>query len=220
MDHMRILGQNIRRLRMLKGYKQNELARMVGTHPQHMYRIEKGVTGVSTELLEAIARALDTDIASLYRDPQDESKPSVPEKGVIEGYKLSGRVIRIPVVAEVRAGLPREALEEAGVYVAIDADILPNGSEDDYIAVRVQGDSMAGVGIAEGDLAIVRLQPIIDSGQIGVVDIQGEGACIKRVYFSGDQIVLVSENPKYPPRVLHREMVRIVGRVRRVIKEF
>lgn len=145
----------------------------------------------------------------------------VHEREEVEGgYRLSGKILRIPVVAEVQAGQPREILEEANTFVHLDADLLPNGSEADYIAVRVQGDSMSGVGINEGDLAIVRLQPIIDSGQIAAVQIEGEGSCIKRVHISGDQVVLISENPKYPPRVLGRHAVRIVGRVRRVVKEF
>lgn len=222
MEHAKILGRNIRRMRKAKGYTQRQLADIVGIHPQHVYRIEKGVTGVSSDVLSAIAEALETDIATLYHDqahgapPLEESK----KEGVIDGFIPSGKIIRIPLVAEVKAGLPREVIEEAGMFINIDADFLPNGSPTDYIAVRVLGDSMEGVGISEGDIAIIRLQPILDSGQVGAVEIQGEGSCIKRVYFSDGQIVLVSENPKYPPRVLSRDMVRIVGRVRRVIKEF
>lgn len=219
MDHRKMLGENIKRLRRSRGWSQDELAEKLGIHRQHMYRIEKGKTGVSDELLGEIARVFDTDIASLYQNVPLESLP--PLRGEVEGpYRLSGEILRISVVAEVRAGQPRETLEGADDFVYLDADLLPNGSESDYIAVRVQGDSMSGVGINEGDLVIVRLQPIIDSGQIAAVHIEGEGSCIKRVHFSGDQVVLISENPKYPPRVLGRESVRIVGRVRRVVKEF
>lgn len=219
MDHRRILGENIKRLRKAKGWSQDDLAHKVGIHRQHLYRIEKGKSGISDGLLGEIARALETDISSLYQDPDLGSLPSM--RGEVEGpYTLSGKILKIPVVAEVRAGQPRETLEEATEFVYVDADLLPNGFESDYIAVRVQGDSMSGVGISEGDLAIVRRQPIIDSGQIAAVHIEGEGSCIKRIHFSGDQVVLISENPKYPPRVLGRDMVRVVGRVRRVVKEF
>lgn len=207
-------GARIRRAREQAGIKQNELAASVGVQPNHLSRVERGDRKPSFDLVSKIAGALGIPVAELIGDSQKGLSP----EDVITPIELSGEIVRLPVVAEVHAGKPQEVIEEEGDYIVIDRDFLPNGGE--YFAVRVQGQSMMGVGITEGDLAIIRRQPVLEPGQIGVVDIEGEGACIKRVHFDGENVILSSANDKYAPRVLHSSRVRIVGILKLLHRQF
>lgn len=80
-------------------------------------------------------------------------------------------------------------------------------------AVRARGDSMIGKGIAEGDFVVFSPDLEVQSGDIGIVDIEDEGLCIKQVIFQGGTVILQSANPAYPPLVFTDRPVRIVGKV-------
>lgn len=80
--------------------------------------------------------------------------------------------------------------------------------------LRCKGDSMIGARIHDGDIVYIRQQPDIENGEIAAVLIDDE-ATLKRVYKSGDSIILQPENPAYAPRVFVREeinQIRILGK--------
>lgn len=85
--------------------------------------------------------------------------------------------------------------------------------------VKVEGDSMSGAGILDGDLALVdrALQPCHNDIVIAVIE--GEFA-VRRLSTAGKRIVLKPENPKYAPTALHdgSELV-IWGVVSSVIRQ-
>lgn len=65
--------------------------------------------------------------------------------------------------------------------------------------VRVEGESMQGAGIFDGDLLVVNkaVEPV--RGQIVIAVVNGEPLC-KRLDFCTQGPVLRSENPRFPPR--------------------
>ena len=64
--------------------------------------------------------------------------------------------------------------------------------------LQVEGNSMEGAGIFEGDIAIVDKSIKPRSSSIVVADVDGEWM-IKRLYKRGDVIKLLSEHPEHPP---------------------
>jgi DNA polymerase V len=67
--------------------------------------------------------------------------------------------------------------------------------------LRVQGDSMQGAGIFDGDLLIVDRSKKAKSGQVVIAVIDGEFT-VKRFYQQGGQTWLQAENPQYAPMIL------------------
>jgi repressor LexA len=130
------------------------------------------------------------------------------------GITLAAEVrpeIGMPVVGRVAAGRPLLAIEN------IDEYIRPPGflAEEGIFALRVQGDSMTGRGIRDGDYALVRSTGEIRDGEVGVFVI-GEEATVKTArYRRGRRLELHPENPAYP--VIRPgeggEEVRLAGRV-------
>lgn len=63
------IGNNIRKLRILKNYKQSQFAELIGVCPEALSKIENGKTDISLSRLGSIAVALDIDIKILFSDP-------------------------------------------------------------------------------------------------------------------------------------------------------
>lgn len=88
-----------------------------------------------------------------------------------------------PILGMVACGKPQTAIQDIQGYLPLNMDYFGSG---EYFALVAEGDSMVNVGIAEGDLVIVRRQSTCDDGQIAVVQIEDESdecsATLKRVF--------------------------------------
>ena len=69
---------------------------------------------------------------------------------------------------------------------------------------------MRDAGILDGDLVIVKQQPVAENGEI-VVALLGDEATVKRFYREPGYIRLKPENPDYAP-ILSKD-VRLLGKV-------
>jgi repressor LexA len=117
----------------------------------------------------------------------------------------------IPILGRVAAGQPVLATENQEGNLRLDQTLLGSGS---HFALRVQGDSMLGAGIEDGDYVIVRQQDTANSGEI-VIALLGEDVTVKRLRRKGKALFLEAANVAYPPIALlrHPTPPRILGRV-------
>ena len=123
------------------------------------------------------------------------------------------RFEQIPVLGQVAAGVPITAQEDVLWYETVPAQWVKN---DRIFALKVKGDSML-PRIAQGDIVIVRSQSDVESGETAIVMIDGEATC-KKVIKHKEGIVLVSNNPEYPPVMVtfaevKNKDVQILGKV-------
>jgi len=68
-----LLGRNIRRERLLKGFSQEELAFRAGVGLSHLGRIERGTINVSSKIIFRIAFALEMSPGDFF-PPLDKIK--------------------------------------------------------------------------------------------------------------------------------------------------
>lgn len=120
----------------------------------------------------------------------------------------------IPVLGNVIAGIPIEAVEEILDWEEISVKLARTG---EFFGLKIQGDSMS-PRILEGDVVIVKQQPDADSGDIVIAKVNGDDACCKRLIKNKDGITLQSLNPNYAPMYFSREdilerPVTIIGKV-------
>ena len=139
----------------------------------------------------------------------------VAERHKSRGYRLPGasgltRTVLAPLLGRVPAGDLEEAIQD------IDPDgYLPVRATDpmsELFGLRVQGESMNGVGILSGDVVIVRKQPTAKSGEIVVALVEND-ATVKTFKSRGRQVELHPENPAFEPIVLDADAVIILGKV-------
>lgn len=102
-------------------------------------------------------------------------------------------LVSVPIVGSVAAGRPILAEENIVGEVLVDEAIASRGR---CFALKIEGDSMVGAGINEGDLVIVRQQPVAESGDI-VVALLGAEATVKRLYVREERIELRPDNPRH-----------------------
>ena len=120
------------------------------------------------------------------------------------------RWIEVPVVGRVTAGLPLYAQQEWEGSLVLDGSRYRGQS---LFALRVQGDSMQGAGILDGDLAVCTARQYAENGEIVVALIHGEEATVKRFVRRRDHVELHPENPDYPVMRYGFDDVLVQGRV-------
>lgn len=171
-----MIGERIRMLREKSGLTQGQLADKVEIITQKSISMyERGSRMPTSEVLEKLASVFGVSIDYLLgRDT-----------------RVTGMMI--PVVGEIRAGLPLYADHNITAYEEISPDL-----EGEYFALRIKGDSMA-PRIAHGDIVIVKKQSEYQSGDICVVLINGEEATIKMVQRKENGLMLMPNNFNYMP---------------------
>jgi repressor LexA len=129
------------------------------------------------------------------------------------------RVMRIPVVGRIAAGLPIEAVEDPDDYVELPAGAVA----DDCYALRVQGTSMIEDHIDDGDLVVIKPQPSVDNGDIAVAIINDAtangGATLKRFYLEGQTVRLQPRNPEMKPILVPADQVEVRGKVVKLLRD-
>jgi repressor LexA len=119
--------------------------------------------------------------------------------------------IDVPVVGRVAAGSPILAEENIEDVVR-----LPEGwTADGSFLLKVEGDSMEGAHILDGDYVLVRPQQTASNGEIVIALIEDE-ATVKRFYKAKNRVELRAENPAYGPIEIESSggvSVGIVGKV-------
>jgi repressor LexA len=122
----------------------------------------------------------------------------------------------IPIVGRVAAGLPLLAQENIEDTIQLPKDWAPAGA----FLLKVQGNSMEGAHILDGDYVLVHPQRTASNGEI-VVALIGDEATVKRFYRTEHGISLKAENPKYEPIEIERSEAasfKVVGKVMGVLR--
>jgi repressor LexA len=122
----------------------------------------------------------------------------------------------IPLVGTVAAGTPLLSEENFDGTVPVARELLKPGRC--YFALRVQGESMIGAGILDGDLAVIEQQSTAENGQI-VVAVVDEGITLKKFYLqAARRILLKSANPKFGD--IYTQDARIAGILSHIIRKY
>lgn len=153
---------------------------------------------------------------------KDFEERNIDAQGVFETSSIcknnTVKTLRVPVLGHIAAGLPITAEEHIDEWTEIPN--MWNLKESEVIVLKVKGDSMIGSRIYEGDRVVVKLQSDVESGEIAVVNVNGDEATLKRVKKSQNgQVILYPDNPQYEPIFIAHEGARIIGKVIQVIFE-
>jgi len=111
---------------------------------------------------------------------------------------LAGGGTELPLYSfRVPAGFPSPAADHMERKISLD-ELLDIRAPHMYL-VRIDGDSMMGAGIFSGDLVAVDRSIEAEHGHIVIAAINTEPVC-KRLHKRGQEVILKSENRRFPPR--------------------
>lgn len=122
----------------------------------------------------------------------------------------------IPIVGKVAAGAPLLAQENIEDMIQLPKEWAPAGA----FLLKVQGNSMEGAHILDGDYVLVHPQQSASNGDT-VVALIGDEATVKRFYRTERGVTLKAENPTFKPIEIERSEAtpfKLVGRVVGVLR--
>ncbi|MBE6637526.1 MAG: transcriptional repressor LexA [Ruminococcaceae bacterium] len=121
----------------------------------------------------------------------------------------SVHTLRVPLLGQVRAGMPILAVENYEGY--IDYPAPPRTyAEGELFSLRVTGDSMMEAGILDGDILVVKAGQYAENGEI-VVALVEDGATVKTFYKENGHFRLQPENRTMKPILV--DEVYLLGKV-------
>ena len=117
----------------------------------------------------------------------------------------------------VSAGFPSPAEDFKELKISIDQEVVKNESATFF--ARVDGQSMQGAGLDDGDLIVIDRSKEPENGKIAVCFIDGEFT-VKRLKVEKDCVYLMPENSKYKAlKVTSENQLIIWGIVTYVVKK-
>ena len=168
---------NLKHLRIEKGFSQQQLAIKLNVSRSTVAMWEAGSSEPNMQMIREISRILGVSINAIFGEPADTMPPKIKKS--------------IPVLGQIPAGIPIEAIEDVLDYEDLSEREANDGFE--YFGLRIKGNSMYPEYL-DGDTIIVRRQETADTGDDAVVMVNGNDATFKRIKRSADGIILMPIN--------------------------
>jgi len=178
---------------------QKDLSILLYVSQQAVGKWERGEATPNPDAIRKMAQIFEVSADELLGG----SAPPASTSGVV-----------IPVLGDVAAGIPIDAIQNVIDYEEIDAAMAATG---EFFGLRIKGASME-PRIREGDVVIVRKQEDAQTGDTAVVLVNGDSATVKRIKKEPGGISLIPNNPAYDTQYYSnaeiRDLpVRIIGKV-------
>jgi DNA polymerase V len=120
--------------------------------------------------------------------------------------------------SKIPAGFPSPADDHLEATIDLNRQYVRHPAATFF--VRVQGTSMIGAGIHNGDMLVVDRSLEAQSGSVVIAVINGE-LTVKRFVIKGDEVWLMPENPEFQPLHITEGMeLQVWGVVAHVIHSF
>lgn len=208
-EYKKIFSTNLRRIMKEREKTQVDIISTLSLNKSTVSSWVNGVRMPRMDKIDALATFLNTTRSNLLEDNTNSPRHS-SKKGV-----------RIPVLGNVAAGTPIEAianevdLNDSDNWEEIEESIAATGN---FFALKIKGQSME-PRIKEDDIVIVRQQPDVESGNLAVVYINGYDATVKEIKKLPSGIMLIGWNREnYEPHFYTYEEtktlpIKIIGKV-------
>ncbi|MDU5544237.1 MAG: S24 family peptidase [Clostridium perfringens] len=182
-----------------------------------------------TNIADSLSNSSNEHLATLEKDtiePEDSSDDYFDYDNYLSyNFNDSDEYTKLPLLGEVAAGNPREAIEIVDDYYSIPSDRLSPNCE--YFLLRVKGDSMNKL-YDNGDILLVQRKGFFDNGTLVIALIDNDdpidryNATFKRYYKYDDIIELHPEstNPIHKVQKYSAKDTIILGAVLGSLREY
>ena len=200
---MKEIAVNLKRILLHKSISQKQLSELTGISTSAISDYMNEKTLMAPSIIQLIAESLDVKTRDISGTAEKDNE-------------APGDTALLPIVGKISCGSGNVAYEDIEGYEPTPLDWIRGG---EYMYLRAKGDSMVNARILDGDLLLIRKQDEVEDGEIAAVLIDDE-TVLKKVYRSGNQLILQSENPKYKPMVCHigeGQQIKIIGKLKKIV---
>ena len=141
-------------------------------------------------------------------DIYNSFSPSVIRGGLDDKNLENKSGSEIPVLGNIAAGTPVEAIQNEVMRIPMPDNIEKNG---EFFGLKVKGESMIEAGINDGDTVIVKKADTAENGKIVVALIDDNEAMLKRIRRKGKTVALESANRNYETKIFGPDRVKVQG---------
>ena len=186
-----------------------DIANACGVSEATVSRWESGdIVNMKRSRIAQLAKVLNVSPSLLIHDDYD----------VLTNYNSTTKP-QVPVLDIVPCGEPIEAIEDIIEWI----DVVPSQAKN-HFGLITKGDSMAPF-ILDGDILVVKHSPVVGSGKIAIVKVNGDEATCKRLVINDAGITLMPYNPTYQPMMfspqdVEEKPVIIIGEVVEIRRRF
>lgn len=186
-----------------------DIANACGVSEATVSRWESGdIVNMKRSRIAQLAKVLNVSPSLLIHDDYD----------VLINYNSTTKP-QVPVLGIVPCGDPIEAIEDIIEWI----DVVPSQAKN-HFGLIAKGDSMAPF-ILDGDILVVKHSPVVGSGKIAIVKVNGDEATCKRLVINGSGLTLVPNNPMYQtltfsPAEIADKPVAVIGEVVEIRRRF
>ena len=201
-DIKEVFSENLNRLMEQRGLNVADLAEKVDLAYSTVNDWKNGKKMARGGNLQTLSDFFGVNISDLTSEKRSND--------TIGNFNKVVNFIKIPILGQISCGNPITAEENVIGYLQEPADTLPSGK---IFALSTVGNSMSPT-IPEGSSVIIREQPDVEQGEIAAVLVNGDSeATLKRVKKQGDIVMLIADNPEYPPYIVTEDNpARILGK--------
>jgi repressor LexA len=140
-----------------------------------------------------------------------------PQLAGVQKAANEAAAVQLPLYGRIAAGLPIEALRDAGSSVEVPVALLGTG---EHYALEVAGDSMQEAGILDGDTVIIRRGDTAENGTIVVALVDDAEVTLKRLRRRGNSVALEPANQRYETRIFGPDRVKVQGRLIGLLRKY
>lgn len=186
-----------------------DIANACGVSEATVSRWESGdIVNMKRSRIAQLAKVLNVSPSLLIHDDYD----------VLINYNSTTKP-QVPVLGIVPCGEPIEAIEDIIEWI----DVVPSQAKN-HFGLIAKGDSMAPF-ILDGDILVIKHSPVVGSGKIAIVKVNGDEATCKRLVINGSGLTLVPNNPMYQtltfsPAEIADKPVAVIGEVVEIRRRF
>jgi repressor LexA len=131
--------------------------------------------------------------------------------------EVLGRAFELPLVGTIAAGNPLEAFPTTET-ITVPADMVAGKGRT--FVLKIQGESMIGEQIREGDYVVIEERQVARDGETVVALVDGSDATLKRIYRDGATVRLQPSHPTMEPIIVAADRVQVQGVVVGLIRKY
>ena len=164
-----------------------------------------------------IQRLIDGLVERGFIEKKDNKKRAI---NIVRKFisKKNNDLISIPLLGNIAAGNPIEAIENTNEKIQIPINLV-SVNKKNYV-LKVDGDSMINKGIVDGDKAIIEYCDDAENGDIVVALINDNEVTLKKLKKDKDMIYLIPANDNYKIQSFKSNEIRIQGKLKGIIRSY